>query len=394
MTQLISIIHQRNLTQFAGIAGVAATWALAEPDTFAKKVACVAWGYIAGRLMIPTGQFLKRSMSELPSSWPSAVSSAKKFSQSFFPTFFDVRTPFGSKFKVLEEQVELNFATASEKTHSSWNKTKPYPCEGQREYLLDGKVKAASSLIEAHRQILPHATLYRVLDIGGGSGEFIETLEDVDGITLSASDMRARDSKVPNERYIICNAAKILNHPMIAKCLWDCIVCVMTISYLPDNARNLADFYQLLAPGGLLIVTGSTFLGMPGNLEEMTQFLNKMGYSVIAVFNTDGTRRHIIPVLILQKTHAQLNFPITYDKEKPFISDYGSMVALYAPDQRYMSCVYESRRQREIEKLTKRPAFAGASSREVPTIVQPKDPDNSLNRIYDLAVKLEKKKQS
>ena len=232
------------------------------------------------------------------------------------------------------------------------------------------------------------------MDIGGGSGDFALALEgagakmgcSVEGHTISASDLRKVDSQVPDDRYHICNASQILTYQPIASRLWNSIVCVLTAVYLEDNARNLAEFYELLAPGGLLVVERPGFLGIhEGGLQNMAEFLNEMGYALIAFYKKDDIFSHRISTLIFQKTHPHLNFPITYDKHNPHIKHSNKERGLYELDPRFMKVGDREARKKQISYIIKM-QFSKVNYLEIPESVFPAK-DHQLHQLYDRALK-------
>ena len=233
---------------------------------------------------------------------------------------------------------------------------------------------------------------YLHLDIGGGSGDFALALEEsgkkmgrsVEGHTVSASDLRAARSQVRDDRYHICNASQILTYQPIVSRLWNSIVCMTTMVYLEDNAKNLAEFHELLAPGGLLLVDAPEFLGIHEGLQEMVEFLNEVGYAVIAFYEEDDTRLHTISTIILQKTHPHLNFPITYDKERPHLQILGNEQALYAPDSRFMAIGNKEEREKQISFFKTNTIMEINRTPILKNVFPPQD--KQLNEVYQNAL--------
>jgi ubiquinone/menaquinone biosynthesis C-methylase UbiE len=326
-----------------------------------------------------------------------------KITKIVFSYFFDVDKPFGLKFPKLIAQNEKDFALASTVTHSSKRSHESlktnvkngfyvsYPQEGKKDYKLLPANMTASSLFLQH-MLSEETGPYLHLDIGGGSGDFALALEeaakkygrDIEGHTVSASDLRSLHSRVPDNRYHVCNASKILAEESIATRQWNSIICITTLVYLEDNARNLADFYELLAPGGLLVVENPSFLGIE-NLEEMTKFLNETGYSIIAFFSKDDLELHEITTLILQKTHAHLNFPINYHKQNP-ISNHANYRALYAPAPCFLSVQDKNEMQQKIKNITTTRLFVTTDWDEDPptSVFPPKS--HQLYQLYQRAL--------
>ena len=281
-----------------------------------------------------------------------------------FSYLFDIDTRFGSLFSVLQEQNEKDFEKASKKIHSSKKGDEEgyvsYPCEGAKDYSCFGLDDVSHLFLQHMRS--KNTPSYLHLDIGGGSGDFALALEQsgkkmgcsVEGHTVSASDLRAVNSQVSDERYHICNASQILNYSPIASRAWNSITCITTMVYFEDNFKNLADFYELLAPGGLLVANSLYFLGIHKQVKEIVEFLNEMGYAIIAFYQKRDLLRHHISTIILQKTHPHLNFPILYDKDRPYVSDHGNYRALYALDDRFIKTKNEKARQKQISVILHR----------------------------------------
>ncbi len=331
-----------------------------------------------------------------------------KISRIVFSYLFDINRVFGSTLPALINQSEKNFGDAAKKTHSSTicpksDKEKDmsseiYPCQGAKEYSF--RINQAFSRLEVSALFLEHILEYgqnRVpylhLDIGGGSGDFAWHLEkagekigySVEGHTISASDLRAKNSQVPDTCYHIYNASKILTNQFITSRRWNSIVCKTAIFYLEDNARNLAEFYELLAPGGLLVVDLPSFLGIHESLPEMIEFLNEIGYAVIAFYKKNDILEHTFSTLIVQKTHPHLHFPITYDKESPYVTIHKKEQALYAPDSRFIPSGDNEVRKKQISiKTSGKKTFSITNLSEIPKSVFPKA--SRLNELYQKAL--------
>lgn len=96
----------------------------------------------------------------------------------------------------------------------------------------------------------------RVLDVGCGNGTFLWNVEhhtSSKGYGLDPSPTRARmaATMISNGRIVKADGARA---PFPSKC-FDVIACIQVIEHIVDRPGFIARLYEMLKPGGLLVVT-------------------------------------------------------------------------------------------------------------------------------------------
>lgn len=157
----------------------------------------------------------------------------------------------------------------------------------------------------------------QLLDIGCGQGAFISSINapgrmKAYGITAGGL---GPINELPPEQRIQGNAHNLLSLLPDKKNSFDFISSQMTFMHLPDPLGVLTQAYELLKPGGLLLVDGFRAPGFQEHLPQINQYLAKKGCEVY--FFKDPSSKPFFPVgpVLIRKSasHPVLDLPVKYD---------------------------------------------------------------------------------
>lgn len=149
-------------------------------------------------------------------------------------------------------------------------------------------------------------TFTRHLDVGAGRGQLIELIRARFQTHSSACDYTDALMKLPGQTVGVVN----LNHEPLpyAEASFDLLTATEVIEHLEHYRETLREFFRVLQPGGLCIVTTPNVLNVNSRLRYLWfGFANLFGPLPVrhsALYSTGG---HINPVSYFYVAHALLD---------------------------------------------------------------------------------------
>ena len=149
------------------------------------------------------------------------------------------------------------------------------------------------SLLEYALTLYPFKAESRILDVGCGMGATVSYLRESHGLRAAGLDLSRKllAQSMPSMPRIRARA-EIL--PVASRCL-DGLVCECVLSLVANPLRTLSEFYRVLAPGGLIILS-DIYRRDPGNntqdlttdcclagattREEVIEWVTQAGFSI------------------------------------------------------------------------------------------------------------------
>ena len=169
------------------------------------------------------------------------------------------------------------------------------------------------------------------LDVGAGTGELIRRVQARFQVTSSACDYTDQLMKLPGQRVEIAN---LNSQPLpYAANAFDLLTATEVIEHLEHFRETLREFFRVLEPGGLCVLTTPNIL----NLNSRLRFLwfgywNLFGPLPVkhsALYSTGG---HINPVSYFYIAHALMDAgfeQVAWTVDKPQRSALPKLLLLY-----------------------------------------------------------------
>lgn len=186
------------------------------------------------------------------------------------------------------------------------------------------------------------------LDVGAGTGELIRLMRDRFKVESAACDYTDQLMKLPGQRVEIAN---LNTQPLpYSANSFDFVTATEVIEHLEHFRETLREFFRVLEPGGLCVLTTPNIL----NLNSRLRFLwfgywNLFGPLPVkhgALYSTGG---HINPVSYFYIAHALMDAGferLEWTVDKPQRSAYAKMVLWYPLIRLFGALAY----QREVTK--------------------------------------------
>ncbi|HEY1370035.1 MAG TPA: class I SAM-dependent methyltransferase [Gaiellaceae bacterium] len=166
------------------------------------------------------------------------------------------------------------------------------------------------------KSLLPERKSLRILDIGTGDARLLVKAEarfpGVVGVGISAQDFRRRDSPFPNERYVIGNAERLTGiGGAVQKGSFDLVCSAVTFRHFKDPLGSLELAYEMLTPGGFLVVDDFEAPGLAGRLGELMKAVAEQGYDV--VWRVAPQNPASLSFIAIRKSkHEHLKLPVRF----------------------------------------------------------------------------------
>lgn len=109
------------------------------------------------------------------------------------------------------------------------------------------------SLLEYALDLYPFQAGSRVLDVGCGMGATVDYLRDKHGLRAAGLDLSKKLLAQASPSFPLLRA-RAENLPVAARCL-DGLVCECVLSLVTDPQETLSEFFRVLAPGGVFILS-------------------------------------------------------------------------------------------------------------------------------------------
>lgn len=175
------------------------------------------------------------------------------------------------------------------------------------------KGKTSTDYISRYLRSKPIA---RILDIGTGDGTFLLAAQYqfknrvyMQGIT---GFDRREDLSLTDDQYLVGNIENILNIPGL-ETSFDLIFSQLTFCHLKDPLGTLCRAYELLKPGGKIILDQFFVLGI--SIQQLKQAFQESGYEC-EIWGTSPLKYiAYVTKLVLKKTKEHLLIPIEYSIE-------------------------------------------------------------------------------
>lgn len=119
-----------------------------------------------------------------------------------------------------------------------------------------GYIRRTLDLLDAHAAVAPGE---RVLDVGCGTGAFVERLlartpdQEIIGADVSEgmlAEARRKTASAPAVRFVQADASRL----PLPEAAFDVVVSASALHYVPDPGAALVEAARVLAPGGRLVV--------------------------------------------------------------------------------------------------------------------------------------------
>lgn len=186
------------------------------------------------------------------------------------------------------------------------------------------------------------------LDVGAGTGGLIQLMRERFKVESSACDYTDQLMKLPGQRVEIAN---LNTQPLpYAASAFDLVTATEVIEHLEHFRETVREFYRVLEPGGLCVLTTPNIL----NLNSRLRFLwfgywNLFGPLPVkhgALYSTGG---HINPVSFFYIAHALMDAgfeKVEWTVDKPQRSAIAKLVLLYPFIRLFGALAY----QKEVAK--------------------------------------------
>lgn len=120
----------------------------------------------------------------------------------------------------------------------------------------------------------------RVLEAGSGAGRFTEVLL-AEGAILDSFDysnaVEANAANNGDKRFTLAQAD--IRHMPFAKGAYDYVVCLGVLQHTPDTEQSIAELWQMVAPGGVLVIDHygwNLWLRLPPPLGDAEKFYRQI----------------------------------------------------------------------------------------------------------------------
>ena len=210
------------------------------------------------------------------------------------------------------------------------------------------------------------------LDVGAGTGELIRLMRDRFKVESAACDYTDQLMKLPGQRVEIAN---LNTQPLpYAANAFDLVTATEVIEHLEHFRETLREFFRVLEPGGLCVLTTPNIL----NLNSRLRFLwfgywNLFGPLPVkhgALYSTGG---HINPVSWFYIAHALMDAgfeQVQWTVDKAQRSAYAKMVLWYPLIRLFGAIAY----RREVSK------YRTIDAQNAPLVRAMNHPDMLLGR--------------
>ncbi len=169
------------------------------------------------------------------------------------------------------------------------------------------------------------------LDVGAGTGELIRRVQAQFQVASSACDYTDQLMKLPGQRVEIAN---LNTQPLpYAANAFDLLTATEVIEHLEHFRETLREFYRVLEPGGLCVLTTPNILNLNSRLRFLSfGYWNLFGPLPVkhsALYSTGG---HINPVSYFYIAHALMDAgfdQVAWTVDKPQRSAIPKLLLLY-----------------------------------------------------------------
>lgn len=161
----------------------------------------------------------------------------------------------------------------------------------------------------------------KVLDVGTGNGRYLKNTkerfaDDVIVYGIGAHDMGAGNIKRNGVHFQIADGQRILEY--YEPNTFDFICSRVTVAHFIDPLGAIAQMYETLRLGGVLMIDDVKVNGLEQQLPSLIDALKQKKYAVDAEYDYRVQGDHLttknLKTLIVKKTHPHLELPITYGK--------------------------------------------------------------------------------
>lgn len=162
------------------------------------------------------------------------------------------------------------------------------------------------AVIEAIQRYPHRARLQQHLDVGSGRGRLIERIRQSFNLVSAACDYTDTLMKLPGQKVEVAN----LNHQPLpyADARFDLVTATEVIEHLEHYRETLREFFRVLKPGGLCVLSTPNVLNLNSRLRYLWfGFPNLFGPLPVrngALYSTGG---HINPVTYFHVAHSMLD---------------------------------------------------------------------------------------
>lgn len=171
------------------------------------------------------------------------------------------------------------------------------------------------------------------LDVGSGRGQLIKQMQERFGVTSSACDYTDTLMQLPGQKVDVAN----LNHeglPYPDKS-FDIVTATEVIEHLEHYRETVREFYRVLKPGGVCILSTPNILNIKSRLRFLTcGFWNLFGPLPVKNSNLYTTGGHINPVSSFYIGHTMMDAgfeEVSFSVDKYQRSSIPALVVFYLP---------------------------------------------------------------
>lgn len=164
-----------------------------------------------------------------------------------------------------------------------------------------------------------------ICDVGTGNGKFLLELErSVPGTEAFGVSAGQKLDAVDDTHFLVGDLDQFAD--LASHNRFQILVSSLTFRHLVDPARTLCQTYELLRPGGVLIIDRIHFPGLKQNeLEMLHTYLKRAGYPIVAEYRFDTSgEKNGFEFLVIKKTHARLELPLHY--QNPLSEEAGKAI--------------------------------------------------------------------